>query len=118
LSGEQQRRRGTALRHFVVPATKERGLRTRGGFLPIDDLERFFDLNDISYSSAAGKSILSLYPFPNNPAGPFGEHNYSQARPLQADSGAFSAKVDWFQSANHSLTARYNYTEDDSRIPF
>ena len=117
-SGEQQRGHGMALRHFVVPVGGERGLRTRGGFVPIDELQSFFRDRLIDYSSAAGKSILSLYPLPNNTAGPFREHNYSQAGPFEANSSVFSTKLDWYQSRVHSVAARYNSTQDESRIPF
>jgi outer membrane receptor protein involved in Fe transport len=117
-SGEQQRGHGMALRHFVVPVRGERGLRTKGGFVPIDELQNFFNDRLISYSSAAGEGILSLYPLPNNTAGPFREHNYSQAGPFEVNSWGFSTKVDWYQSRVHSVAARYNSTQDESRIPF
>jgi hypothetical protein len=117
VSGERQRNYGTAVRHFAVPAERERGLRTRSGFQPIRSLQQFFDERLIPYSGAAGESILSLYPLPNNPAGPFGEHNYSQASRFEANSRAASIRLDWYP-ANHSVEARYNATQDESRIPF
>jgi hypothetical protein len=113
-SGERQQSHGMALKHFAVPAESDRGLRTRSGFVPIAGLQDFF--ND-QYSSAAGSSILSLYPLPNNPAGPYGAHNYSQAGRFEANSSSMSTRVDWYPSI-HSIETRYNSTDDDSRIPF
>ena len=118
VSAERLRNRGTAMRHFVVPSAAERGLRVRDGFVPIEELGSFFADRGIPYSDAAGSGIFSLYPLPNNPAGPFGANNYSQARPFEGTGSVFSARVDWYPSGDHSVTARYNYTDDDSVIPF
>src|SRR6266850_388852 len=117
VSQESERSHGTALQHFIVPAIAERGLRTRNGFVPMGELQSLFNDRLIPYSSTAGESILSLYPLPNNTAGPFREHNYSQAESFHANSNAFSVKLDGHKSA-HSFAARYNFTQDESRIPF
>src|SRR5262249_41393608 len=120
LSGERQRGHGTALHHFVVPASSERGLRVNqdvhNGFIPIDQLQDFFSDPDrtINYSASAGESIFSLYPLPNNPDGPFKDHNYSQVEPFIADSDAFSIRLDSYPWEKHGLSARYNYTQDHS----
>ncbi len=118
VSAERQRHRGTAMRHFVVPSAAERGLRVRDGFVPIEELGAFFADRGIPYSDAAGGGIFSLYPLPNNPAGPFGANNYSQAGPFEGTGSVFSARLDWYPSNGHTVTARYNYTDDDSVIPF
>ena len=134
-SAERQQHHGTALHHFVVPADNERGLRITNfplsglqqfnGFVPSDRLQEVFNRFAFvqtpdgfqPYSSEAGTGMFSLYPRPNNPAGPFREHNYSQVAPYDAGSKVFSTKLDWYPSI-HSLQARYNSTNDDSRIPF
>jgi len=118
ISAEQERYRGTGLGHFVVPTAQERGLRLRSGFVPIAALGDFLASRDIPYSSRAGEGVFSLYPLPNNPAGPFGEHNYSQARRIEGTGTIFSYKVDWYLSAAHSFFARYNTTSDNSILPF
>ena len=117
LSLEQQRGHGTALRHFVVPSENERALRTRDELIKTADLQSFFEQRFIRYSGAAGESIMSLYPLPNNSAGPFGNHNYSQSGRFDADGRLFSTRLDWYPSI-HSVQARYNGTQDESRIPF
>ena len=118
ISAERQRNRGRAMRHFIVPSQAERGLRVRDGFIPVEELGSFFSERDIRYSDGAGLGVFSLYPLPNNPDGPFGQNNYSEARPFEGNGSLFSSKVDWYPSDDHSVTARYNYTDDDSVIPF
>ncbi|MBP1595662.1 MAG: hypothetical protein H6Q05_1039 [Acidobacteria bacterium] len=118
LSFEQQRNHGTALGHFVVPTTGERGLRTSQGFVPIEKLGEFFGDYAIDYSDVAGAGVYSLYPLPNNPSGPFGVHDYSQATGWKQNSSNFSAKSDWRLSSAHSFAGRYSLTDDRSRIPF
>ena len=118
LSAERQTVQGDAVRHFVVPALEERGLRIRNGFVPINQLGSFFDQRDIRYSDLAGTGVLSLYPLPNNPAGPFGTNNYSQVRSVDNSGSILSAKTDWYLSKAHSFAARYNFTNDSALIPF
>lgn len=115
---EYQRRRGTSLGHFVVPSPSERGLQTRQGFIPIEELGDFYASRGFNYSSFAGEGVYSLYPLPNNPAGPFQEHTYSQVKPDEGEGLVFSIKQDWYLSELNSFSGRYNYTDDDSIIPF
>ena len=119
VSLEQQRHHGKKLGHFLVPAAGERGLRINNGFVPVDQLGSFFREHDINYySDQAGKGIFSLYPLPNNPAGPFDANNYSQAKKWLQNGSIFSGKSDWRISSVHSFVARYNFTDDRSIIPF
>jgi hypothetical protein len=122
-SFERQQAHAAQIRHFAVPTEGERGLRVKpetwksGDFVPIAELQDFFEEQFINYSSAAGEGIFSLYPLPNNPAGPFREHNYSQVGRSEGASRVFSTRLDWYPSF-HSIEARYNSTGDESRIPF
>ena len=117
-SAEYQKYRGTPVRHFVVPASGERGLRVKDGFVPIDQLGDFFNQREIPYSNLAGKGIFELYPLPNNPLGPFGQNNYTQVKRGEGRGTIFSLKLDWYLSSAHSFAARYNFTDDESLIPF
>ncbi len=89
VSAEQQRVRGSTLRHFVVPSKDERGLKTRNGFIPVDELGTFFQDRFIRYSDVAGKGIFSLYPLPNNLGGPFGAHTSSEVKPNDGHRNVF-----------------------------
>jgi hypothetical protein len=118
---ERQHANANVMRHFVVPAPQERGLRVSqdaGGFVPIEQLGQFFDGFNTPYSNEAGKGVLSLYPLPNNPGGPFRDHTYSAVKRADGTSDAVSGKVDWYAAERHSLAARYNFTNDDSTLPF
>ncbi len=125
---ERQENSSRRLGHFVVPAASERGLRRRAGFVPIEELGDFYRERGIRalrfgqlpvlYSSLAGEGVFSLYPLPNNPSGPFADHTYSQVQESRQEGTIFSLKFDWYPWKAHSLTARYNFTDDDSRLPF
>ena len=115
---ELQRERDATVGHFVVPHREERGLRTIGGFVPIEDLTEFFDARGFLYSGLAGEGVFSLYPLPNHDQGPFGPHTYSQVRESQKNGRVFSVKGDWYLSDVHSFSGRYNFTDDDSLLPF
>ena len=117
-SAEYQSYQTTSMRNFVVPGPEARGLRIRDGFVPIDELGSFLDNRGIPYSDLAGKSVFELYPLPNNPAGPFSENNYTQVRPGEGSGAMFSMKLDWYLASAHSFSARYNFTDDESVIPF
>lgn len=118
LSVEGNRRRSDQIGHFVVPTASERGLRTRDGFVPIEQLGEFFASRNIPHSSQVGLGAFSLYPLPNNAAGPFGAHTYSQVKPRRESGIILSQKVNWYVTSVHSLTARYNFTDDEARLPF
>ena len=118
VSAERSHRTGTALGHFIVPTATERGLRTREGTIPIDELQTFFDDYGVPYSSLAGQGVFALYPLPNNRSGPFRHHTYSQSRDFSADGFTGSARLDWNANRIHSLEVRYNFTDDRSVLPF
>ncbi len=118
LSGERSHRSGARPGYFVVPTVGERGLRTQQGTIPIEELQTFFDDHRVPYSSLAGEGVFSLYPLPNDPAGPFGSHTYTQVRDTDSNGFIGSARVDWYLAETHSLAARYNFTDDRSILPF
>src|SRR5262249_42554398 len=120
-SVEHRQAHGNVLHHFVVPTQEERGLRvspSAGGFVPIGQLEQFFTNRNPQYSSQAGKGVFDLYPFPNNPTGPFLSHTYSPTKVADATGDGFSIKTDWYPTQSHTFTARYNLTDDHSVLPF
>ena len=115
---ELQRERENRVGHFVVPRPDERGLRTTSGFVPIEDLTAFLEDRGFLYSGLAGEGVFSLYPLPNHDQGPFGRHTYSQVGKSQSNGRIFSVKGDWYLSDVHSFSGRYNFTDDDSILPF
>lgn len=70
----------------------------------------------------AGDSVFSLFPFPNNPVGPYGGNTFTQVLPANAEGTVFSFKLDHnfkLFGANRpsTFTARYNFTNDKRQIP-
>ena len=100
--------------HFAVPTVMQRGL--------FDTGDRGFRLNGNNFfpTSSSGDSYFSLFPFPNNPRGPYGDNTYTEILPASADGTIFSGKIDHNIKAfgrDHILTGRYNFTDDDTVLP-
>lgn len=104
--------------NFAVPTVAERGLfgsgetglRVRAGN----------QLREVFPTSVAGDAYFSLFPFPNNPRGPYGANTYTEQLPAGADGTIFSLKLDQKLKAfgkEHSLTGRYNFTDDATTLP-
>ena len=70
--------------------------------------------------SGGGNAIFSLFPFPNNPGGVYGENTFTQQLPASARGKILSGKFDGnFKTGERqqSFTARYNFTDDWREIP-
>jgi hypothetical protein len=107
--------------HFSVPTVAQRGFLGFGatGFLATDrngNQQIFFP------TFIAGDSVFSLFPFPNNPVGPYGENTFTQVLPADAEGTIFSLKLDhnfklFGPNVAHTFTARYNFTNDERQVP-
>lgn len=101
--------------HFAVPTIAARGLFASGEAGLRDNQGQ-----NVYPTSVTGNAFLSLYPFPNNPAGPYGPATFTQVLPAGADGNIFSFKLDqnidaW--GASHILSGRYNFTDDKTVLP-
>lgn len=104
--------------HFAVPTVQERGLLGQGAsFFTVgqgQNLARVFP------TTLRGSSFFSLFPFPNNPLGPYRNNTYTEVLPADADGTIFSGKIDHSFRAfgnDHTLSGRYNFTDDDTILP-
>lgn len=106
--------------HFSTPTIAERGFLGFGatGFITTDQGggQRLF-----TPTFVAGDAAFSLYPFPNNLRGPYGENTYTQVLPADADGQIFSLRIDHELKGagsltSHQLTGRYNYADDERQI--
>lgn len=102
--------------NFAVPTIAERG------FLNSGDQGLRVNSNTISVfpSSVTGNTFFSLFPFPNNPRGPYGANTYTEILSADARGEIGSFRID--QTLNllgrqQSLAARYNVTDDDTTLP-
>jgi Carboxypeptidase regulatory-like domain len=119
-SVERQKLDANRESHFAVPTVAERGLSLAGGELTGDQgiiRGGFFG----GPTSLIGDAFFSLFPFPNNPRGPYGANTYTEVLPANAKGWVFSGKLDRPNiqafGRQHSLTGRYNFTDDNAVIP-
>ncbi len=108
-------------KHFAVPTVAQRGFLNFGatGFTATGDAGQQADFTP---TFIAGDSIFSLFPFPNNPIGPYGENTFTQVLPADAKGTIFSLKLDhsftlFGPEVTHNFSARYNYTDDERKVP-
>jgi hypothetical protein len=119
--------------HFAVPTVQERGIFGTGetGLLA-DDPDPPFTTRSLSPASIPGNALFSLYPFPNNPNGPYGANTYSVELPADGDGKQFSGKIDlkfgnspiqpqrrlWsFLTDGDIFRVRYNFNQDKRVLP-
>ncbi|MDX2032643.1 MAG: carboxypeptidase-like regulatory domain-containing protein [Blastocatellia bacterium] len=107
--------------HFSVPTVAQRGFLGFGasGFSASDRQGR---QQVFTPTSLAGDGVMSLFPFPNNPIGPYGDNTFSQILPSDARATIFSLKLDhnfrlFGPEVTHAFTARYNFTDDERQVP-
>ncbi|HYP28071.1 MAG TPA: carboxypeptidase-like regulatory domain-containing protein [Blastocatellia bacterium] len=98
--------------HFAVPTVADRGLFRRG-----DVGLRTVNNDPVFPASLTGSAFFSLFPFPNNPLGPYGDYTYTEVLPADADGNIFSVRLDHNIGQDHLLTGRYNFTQDRTILP-
>jgi hypothetical protein len=139
VSAERQDIRADREAHFAVPTVRQRGAFGSGdtGLLLMNGQNARTPLYP---ASVPGDAVFSLYPFPNNPRGPYGENTYSAVLPADGHGTRFSIKLDrqfsnelpdcdaesgcktWLKrifTRSHidQLTGRYNFTDELSTLP-
>jgi hypothetical protein len=100
--------------HFAVPTVVQRGIFSSG------DTGLRLASGDVFPAAIAGNAYLSLYPFANNPSGPYGPNTFTEVLRGSADGTIFSFKLDQNIKAfnqDHIFSARYNFTDDDTILP-
>jgi hypothetical protein len=104
---------------FAVPTVEQRGLFGSGARgLSTDP----FDGSAIEGfpTTVSGDAVFSLFPFPNNPGGVYGENTFTQVLPAGGQGKIVSGKLDAnfkLRRREQSFTARYNFTDDYRDIP-
>lgn len=92
LSAEWRESHGEQTSHFAVPGVDQR----------------------------AGSVLFSLFPFPNNPAGPFGASTFSAALPSNEHGLLYLAKLErtvYRGSRQHRISGTYAATTEHSTLP-
>ncbi len=130
---ERQLIRATKETHFAVPTVRERGVFGTGGTgLLADASMPSASRLSLFPASLPGNAIFSLYPFPNNPLGPYRNNTYSVELPADGNGIQASGKIEskfgnspskpkrrpWsFFSDGDIFRVRYNFTQDKRIIP-
>jgi hypothetical protein len=101
--------------NFAVPTIAERGYMGTGAV----GLPTVYQGVSTYPSTTIGDAFFSLYPFPNNPTGPYGPNTYTRDRPAIGDGWQASQRIDRLLhfAGTSFLGLRYNYANEDSQIP-
>jgi hypothetical protein len=121
-SFERQTLRARRETHFAVPTVTQRGLMGLGasGFCAVDAQGQC--ASRFRPTFVAGDAVFSLFPFPNNPVGPYGDNTFTRVLPANADGTIFSLKLDhdftlFGPEVRHTLTGRYNFSDNRRQVP-
>lgn len=112
---EGDRIRSTAQQHFAVPRVEQRGLVNRG-------LTGFADGagTQIYPASLPGNALFSLFPFPNDPLGPFGGNTYTALTPSPQEGVLYSLKGEktiHILGRRNLAAARYSESHESGTLP-
>jgi len=133
VSGSRQTIRASNESHFAVPVVGERGLFKTGETGLLNQTSDQPPTRSALFpASVPGSALFSLYPFPNNPRGPYGTHTFSTVLPADGDGRQISGKVDlnfgnpptepkrpFWSVLNRGdiFRARYNFSEERRTLP-
>lgn len=116
VSYEHDQTRASSTQHFSTPLLTER--RFAPAFVAQTRLANtVLNAGPFSGVTPLGANVLSLYPLPNNPAGPYGANTFTQTLPADDSAHVLSAKVTHQVRANNFLNARYNFSSDRRTLP-
>jgi carboxypeptidase family protein len=130
-SFEYERLRASTEQHFSTPTLAERSfLGFLGRFLdkppssfsvlharPESQRNFIFTSNPGVGATPLGSNVLSLYPLPNNPGGPYGISTYTELLPADGNGSVASFRITHRLTAGTNISARYNFTDDDRVLP-
>ncbi len=104
---------------FAVPTVAERGVFGTGA--TGIHVNPFTGLPTFAFpTTRGGDAVFSLFPFPNNPGGLYGENTFTRELPASARGVILSGKLDYFFKLGgraQQATLRYNFTNDWRVIP-
>jgi hypothetical protein len=128
ISAERQIQNASREANFAAPTVAERGAFNTGATgivsdpfatLPCSATNRASCLR-LYPTTGQGNQIFSLFPFPNNPQGIYGDNTFTRVLPAWARGSVVSGKVDSNFKINErqqNITARYNFTDDERVLP-
>ncbi|MEW6211404.1 MAG: TonB-dependent receptor [Acidobacteriota bacterium] len=107
--------------HFAVPTPGERRFLGLGAFSVLGP-NPFNPGNLLLFGTTLGatplgRNVLSFYPLPNNPGGPYGRNTRTELLPADGEGSIVSFKITHQVNEKNSLNARYNFTDDTRTLP-
>lgn len=121
LSGEYQKINAVMEKSFAVPTVDQRGAFGSGA---TGITRNFFNGQNTPLRATPvterTTAIFSLYPFPNNPTGVYGDNTFTQVLPNSGRGIILSGRLDHnfkWSERQQTFTARYNFTDDERNIP-
>jgi len=116
-SYETQEVRARSEMHFAVPTVSQRGI-FGSGASGLDGVQpTLFRPDTAAYPvTLAGNGIFSLFPFPNDPLGPYGQNTFTQTLPRDAAAQIVSLKLD-HRHRGTTFAGRYSVSDEDSIVP-
>ncbi|MFZ4986098.1 MAG: carboxypeptidase-like regulatory domain-containing protein [Blastocatellia bacterium] len=116
---ERRHLRASRESNFAVPTVSQRGLFNSGDqgltIVNADNLPL-----DVYPTTANADYFFSLFPFPNNPRGPYGDNTFTRILPADASGAIASIRLDQglrLGGETQRFAARYNITNDQTILP-
>jgi hypothetical protein len=122
-SYERQQASASSEQHFATPSAAERRFSqvvnygSPAGLFGAGIFASTTIYGPFQHTTPLGRSVLSLYPLPNNPSGPYGANNYTQVLPADGRGDVFSAKLSQQVWSGGLFGGRYNFTDDRRTLP-
>ncbi len=118
VSLERDQTRASVTQHFSTPTVAERRFQGGAELTTIFGSQsrlppRFF----IEGALPLGREVLSLYPLPNNPNGPYGPNTFTTRAPADNEGVILSLRLTHQINLSSSLSGRYNFTDDGRVLP-
>ncbi len=101
--------------HFAVPTVAQRGVKDTGG-TGFSQFSLIGSVLGFTPASLPGNGIFSLFPFPNNPSGPFGANTYTTNLRANQHAYPFTVKTD-HRAGPLALAFRYSRAWESSFLP-
>ncbi len=116
-SFERQIINASTEQHFASPAAKERRFLGLSEFIVESFASRLSRFGVSSGATPLGSNILSFYPLPNNPGGPYGDNTYTEILPADGRGTVLSFRLTHQITDRNAVNARYNFTDDSRLLP-
>jgi len=130
VSFERQDINASSEQHFSTPTASERDVRAFMGSIlgttptffsvlhprPTSGKGDLFGSPGVS-ATPIGMNVLSFYPLPNDPGGPYGANTLTQVLPANGHGSVGSGRLTQVINANNTVNARYNITDDGRTLP-